>query len=64
MRLPGSLVDKQRQAGADGSMLASKGILLDLLQLDLTRFVIYNVEGYCDDVHGHLRGLAHGLLGH
>ena len=41
MRLPRSLVDKQRQAGADGGMLASKGILLDLLQLDLTRFVMY-----------------------
>lgn len=31
-------IDKQRQAGADGGMLASKGILLDLLQLDLTRY--------------------------
>ena len=40
MRLPGSVVDKQRQAAADAGMLASKGILLDLLQLDLTRFVM------------------------
>ena len=45
MRLPGSPVDKQRQAGADGGMLASKGILLDLLQLDLTRFVVYMYKG-------------------